>query len=232
MTEPITLAFVDTETTGLRPDLGHGVWEVATVVREQDGGESEYLWQIRPDLEHADPVALAKGRFDERFEVPDGCEALHFPGGGQEPFKVTAACAAGDIARVLDGAYLVGAVPSFDAMMLTALLCAHGVEPSWRYRLVCVENLVAGRLGRPVPQGLRCAATALGIVVDEDSRHTAVGDAHLAKAVYDASQAAAGVSDSVLVRRADLAAYLNRSTGDLRDEVEALNRLLAAAGIE
>lgn len=36
----------------------------------------------------------------------------------------------------------------------------------------------------------------------------------------------------VVVSRADLVAYLNRDGVDLRAEVDALNRLLAAAGIE
>jgi hypothetical protein len=35
-----------------------------------------------------------------------------------------------------------------------------------------------------------------------------------------------------VVARADLVAYLNRGTGDLFEEAAALNRLLAAAGIE
>lgn len=243
MTEPITLAFVDTETTGLHPDLGHSIWELAIIRRGPDEGpdwwESEYVWQIRPDLNPADPDALEVNDFFRRYRVPGGVDALWFPQGQREPIPQTFAEAAEQIHRLLAGAYLVGAVPSFDALMLTYFLRARGIEPAWRHRLVCVENLVAGAVGQRVPQGLHEAASAVGVWVDPDARHTALGDARVAREVYDAVMdraaspggAALGGGD-VVVSRADLVAYLNRGTGDLDTEVDALNRLLAAAGIE
>lgn len=53
-----------------------------------------------------------------------------------------------------------------------------------------------------------------------------------ADAVADAALAGLDAAGHVVVARADLIAYLNRGTGDLRDEADALNRLLAAAGSE
>lgn len=190
MTDPITLAFVDCETTGLRPDLSHSVWELAIIRRgpdeDPDWWETEHVWQIRPDLNVADPEALEVNDFLRRFRVPPGVDALWFPQEQSEPIPQTFAEAAAQIHRLLDGAYLVGAVPSFDALMLTHFLRGHGLEPAWRHRLVCVENLSAGALGLPVPQGLRHAAASVGVWVDPEARHTALGDARVAREVYDA----------------------------------------------
>lgn len=195
MNEPIKLAFLDCETTGLDPFAGHTIWELAVIVRRLgenrvDGSdfewEEEHVWQIRPDLNTADPEALDMNGFFRRFKVPSGVDALWFPEFQREPIQVIRIAAVTQIRDVLDGAFLVGAVPSFDAGMLTHLLLGHGLKPSWRHRLVCVETLAAAVLGEPVPQGLRHAATALGVEFDEAGRHTAMGDARLAMAVYDA----------------------------------------------
>jgi DNA polymerase III epsilon subunit-like protein len=248
VSEPITLAFVDCETTGLRPDHGHGIWELAVIIRRitanhADGAdaewEEEHVWQIRPDLNDADPEALNVNDFVRRFKVPPEVDALWFPEFQREPVPQGIREAVRQIADLLDGAYLVGAVPAFDAMMLAHLLRSHGDEPRWRHRLVCVESLVAGAVGQRVPRGLQQAASAVGVWVDPEARHTAMGDTRVAREVYDAVMdravspvgTAPGGSD-VVVSRADLVAYLNRGTGDVAEEVAALNRLLAAAGIE
>lgn len=195
MTEPIKLAFVDCETTGLDPFTGHTIWELAVIVRQLgenrvDGSdfewEEEHVWQLRPDLNTADPEALEMNGFFHRFKVPAGVSALWFPEFQREPIGQSFTEAVTQIRDVLDGVYLVGAVPSFDAMMLTHLLHGYDLKPSWRHRLVCVETLAAAVLGEPVPQGLRHAATALGVEFDEAGRHTAIGDARAARDVYDA----------------------------------------------
>lgn len=190
MTEPITLAFVDTETTGLRPELGHSVWELAIIRRgpdeDPDWWETEHVWQIRPGLTTADPEALDMCGYHQRFRVPPGVDTLWFPQEQREPIPQTFAEAAAQIHRLLDGAYLVGAVPSFDALMLTYFLRGHGLEPAWRHRLVCVENLVAGATHQRIPQGLREAASQVGVWVDPEARHTAMGDARVARDTYDA----------------------------------------------
>lgn len=71
------LAFVDTETTGLDPDR-HEIWEVGLILRDGEGAEVEYEWQLPVDLGKADPVALDIGQFwlagrygDESWASPD-----------------------------------------------------------------------------------------------------------------------------------------------------------------
>lgn len=178
------LAFLDCETTGLDPRI-HEPWEVAFIVRDAGDIDVERVWQLRPGLTEADPEALQIGRFDERFQVPDGWDAAEvLPDGGM--FRMRLHEALHDIQAALSGAHLVGAVPSFDAGMLGALLQRHGRRIVWRHRLICVENLVCGRLGWPTPQGLRQSSEALGISVDDSGRHTALGDARLARDTYDA----------------------------------------------
>jgi hypothetical protein len=66
----MSLAFIDTETTGLDPDR-HEIWEIALIVDDQ-----EYQWFLPVDLGKADPIALNIGRFHERYRsttiVPSG----------------------------------------------------------------------------------------------------------------------------------------------------------------
>lgn len=102
------------------------------------------------------------------------------------------------------GAHLVGAVVSFDAERLSRLLRRLGQCPMWHYHLVDVEGLAAGYLaGRhrglspegPTDDRAALAAPpwksedlsrAVGIDPEQFDRHTALGDARWAKAIYDA----------------------------------------------
>lgn len=179
------LCFTDCESSGLHPEQGHELWELAVIVREPHMPDVEYVWQIRPDLNLADPESLEISRFHERFIVPDGWDAVQiYEDGSQEKGQIARALYG--IQDVLQDAYLVGAVPSFDDAMLKALVRRYDRPVLWRHRLICVETLVAGALRHPVPQGLRKAAEAVGVKVDDDARHTALGDARLARDVYDA----------------------------------------------
>lgn len=177
------LVFVDTETTGLDP-REHQVWEIALILRNELGmPDDEHVWQIRPDLDRADPVALEKSRFHERFLVPDSHNAVKVMKDGGL-WKMPIHEALFDIQDILRDSYMVGAVPSFDDAFLKALLRTFRIQ--WKHRLICVETLVAGALKQPVPLGLRKAAEAMGVKVDGDVLHTALGDARLARDVYDA----------------------------------------------
>jgi hypothetical protein len=181
------LAWVDCETSGLDYRAGHRPWEVAVIVRHPDGGVTEHVWQVRPDLGSADRVALAKSRYWERCVLDDGWEAAIIDDAAV--LKATARCVVDDIRQVLEGVTLVAANPAFDAGMLTALFHDHGLAPSWHYRLGCVENMVAGALHLAVPPGLKDAADLMGVRYDPDELHTALGDARLARDVYDAVMA-------------------------------------------
>jgi DNA polymerase III epsilon subunit-like protein len=172
------VVFVDTETTGLDPDR-HEIWEVALIV---DG--REYVWQLPVDLGRADARALEVGRYHERTDprtwTPPSAVAEFF-------------------ARLTRGRHLVGAVVSFDEERLRRLLRAHGACPEWHYHLIDVEALAVGYLhgyehGRddslPVEIGLPWDSEALsrevGVNPDLFDRHTALGDARWAKAIYEA----------------------------------------------
>jgi DNA polymerase III epsilon subunit-like protein len=168
------LAFVDTETTGLHPN--RRPWEVAIIRRDLAGIAPEQSVTIQisdVDLSDADPQALSIGRFYERH------------GHGQGSRSLSEAQAAQLVEQWTRGAYLVGAVPSFDAGCLDPMLRRHRLVPAWHHRLRCVETLASGHLRREVG-GLKDAAKALGLPVDDAVLHTAMGDARLAAAVWDA----------------------------------------------
>lgn len=185
------LAFVDTETTGLDPER-HQVWELAIILRDGDE-DQEYAWQLPVDLSCADPTGLRIGRFYERRNVLPGSAPVaqrhmvlwpsreEWTGAGL-PLSHTAET----VARLLDGAHMVGAVPSFDAAFLTRWLRAHGQAPTWHYHLVDVEALAAGRMQTSPPWNSTDLSLSVGVEPEDFDRHTALGDARWARAIYDA----------------------------------------------
>lgn len=213
-----TLAFVDTETTGLDPDR-HEVWEVALILRRPvDGGqptECEYVWQLPVHLGRADSIALTIGHFYER-RLPAG----YLDGGFHENRISPLDLFAAEFAALTHGAHMVGAVPSFDAAFLSRLLRANGACPGWNYHLIDVEALAAGALigtfsaiqevgKNPEADGPSQAdallafppwrssdlSLAVGVDPEDYERHTALGDARWAKAIYDAVMGPHPVTD-------------------------------------
>lgn len=109
-------------------------------------------------------------------------------------------------AELTDGAHLVGAVISFDEERLRRLLRKHHACPTWAYHLVDVEALAAGWLAAnerdPLPgKGPDESGTpgkwappwrsddlsaAVGVDPEQFDRHTALGDAYWARAIYEA----------------------------------------------
>lgn len=167
------LAFLDTETTGLDPDL-HEVWEVGVIVREDDGTETEEHWFLPVDLGRADAVALRIGGFHDRYdrELVERLDLF-----------------ARDFAKLTRGCHLVGAVISFDEERLRRLLRSNGACPEWHYHLIDIEALVAGQFGVQPPWKSDELGAMVGTLVSDEDRHTAIGDARWAKAVYDAVMA-------------------------------------------
>jgi hypothetical protein len=170
--------------------------------------DREHRWFVTADdldLGNADAMALKIGRFHDRHPQ------YEFGGGGLMHTKDEADVMR-EVEAVTRGAHLVGAVVSFDAEVLSARMRAHGICPSWHYHLCCVENLAVGYLSAhaemlarrepheiPGPErgsALREVASppwksddlsaALGVKVSEEDRHTALGDAKWARAIYDA----------------------------------------------
>lgn len=208
--KPATLAFVDVESTGLDPERNE-VWEVALILRQAvDGGqptETEYVWQLPVDLGRADSVALTIGHFYER-RLQSTYDANV---GNRRDERIWPRCFfADEFAALTHGAHMVGAVPSFDDAFLKRLLRANGACPGWHYHLIDVEALAAASLitafatcqavGNPDADGptqeeallafppWRSNDLSLAVGVDPEhyERHTALGDARWAKAIYDA----------------------------------------------
>jgi len=195
------IAFVDTETTHLEAEIGEA-WEVAIILRDHKG-DTEYLWQIRPDLATADPVALRIGGYGQRFAVPEHAEAAFIePGGRVRPAALE--WTVGEIWTALNGAVMVGSNPGFDDRFLRKLL-APGPVP-WHYRPVDIVTLVAGyricaldlaSKGGPsvivdgdyptLPYSSRDMSRWVGVEPPGDGvAHTALGDARWARDVFDA----------------------------------------------
>jgi hypothetical protein len=194
------IVFLDTETTSLRPD--RRAWEIAVIVREPqtvthpDGPDTtgtrdaEHRWLVDAedlDLGNADLMSLKIGRFYERHPQARMYASNRTAGVRRE------AVALAEVEQVTRGAHLVGAVPSFDAEVLSARMRAHGICPSWHYHLQDTETLIIGYLrgqGQPVPD-LPWRSDDLSRLIGveppgEDSRHTALGDADWCRRIWDA----------------------------------------------
>ncbi|MEU4578990.1 hypothetical protein [Nonomuraea sp. NPDC023979] len=216
------LVFLDTETTSLDDERGE-VWEIGAIVRRPDHdnvvGDVEYLWQTWPGLSIADPNSLRIGRFYERNWLARGSAdsdaAIEIPiseGEIQQPDLPmdyrTKQQVARDLAVLLDGAHVVGAVPDFDYRFLRRFLATHGHRWTAHYHLIDIEAMAVGWLHGKAAQlavrepdidwrgmaaetaGLPWKSTdlyrALKVDPDRFEAHTALGDARLVKAVYDA----------------------------------------------
>lgn len=222
------IVFLDTETTSLRPD--RWAWEVA-MIRRDDDGEREcrfFVALVDIGLQDADPFSLSVGRFWERhphaqrlaggggpFAWQNG-DSMWSLSGGRTAWEVPdgavvdAADAAAIVAAWTHRAHLVGAVPAFDADVLSKLLRDNWLTPSWNYHLIDVEALAVGWLARKfeadaqskaIPSGTAAQmrrtefeppwssemlSAELGVEpASEAERHTALGDARLVQRIYD-----------------------------------------------
>ena len=187
--------FVDTETTGLDPDR-HEVWDIALI--EDDGTEHE--WHIRPaHPDRADPGALRITNFYSRTAAKEWRWLEQI--GPDKPRD--AYSAASEIALLTANKHLVGAVPWFDAAFLSKFLLTRGQREAWHYHMIDVETLAvgwlaggAGRLWSPEkaeppretyqpPWNSNGLSLTLGVKTPDEDRHTAIGDARWAKAIYE-----------------------------------------------
>jgi DNA polymerase III epsilon subunit-like protein len=175
------IVFIDTETTSLRPD--RRAWEIGLIVRRAGVAQvdHEYSWLIAAedlDLGNADYNSLKIGKFYDRHPYAVGAATM-----GQT--VVSEYEALNSVESLTRGTILVGAVPNFDADVLGARMRAHDILPSWHYHLVDVETLAAGALGLAPPWDFDAILARCGLAYVESDRHTALGDARMARSVYD-----------------------------------------------
>lgn len=169
------IVFLDTEFTTL-DKTRRQVWELALIVRDPGMPDVELEWQIRPDLAFASPDSLRIGRYYQRNRITDqpvgtavkivdpALGELDANRAHEKNRLTTAAAVAAEAARLLDGAYVVGAVPSADETALDIFLPQHGQVLTSFYRIRCVQTLAHGYLlGRRAERCIR-----LGLPVDKD----------------------------------------------------------------
>lgn len=181
---PRALVFLDTETTSLRPD--RRIWEAAAVVRPAgavDASQDQhYQWFINIDdldLGEADPKSLMIGKFYQRH--PQMQMQPSWPLGLQDESYVMR-----QLEKITRDAIIIGAVVNFDTEAISERMRFRGVCPSWHYHLGDVENLAAGALGIEPPWGFDDLLSTFALAYNEEHRHTALGDALMARDLYDA----------------------------------------------
>jgi len=180
--------FLDTETTGLNPDTCE-IWEIGAILRDEDNADVEYAWQVRPSLVGAEPTGLRIGRYYERGQLhawlpPAGKRIVHPE---SEEYTISSPNEiAAELAQMLDNAFLVGAVPWFDERFLQRFLAQYNQAATNHYHLVDVETLAAGALGLKPKWDFNAVLDAYGLKYDEADRHTALGDARMARDLFDA----------------------------------------------
>lgn len=178
-----------------------------------DEPDVEWVWQFDVNLGTADPIALNIGRFHERhWNIPPPWDdaqtlAVHKKQHIFEPYSSGAT----DNHWVVDrfemktwcrlfveltrDAHLFGCVASFDEERLRMLVRDHNLCPMWHYQTHDVEDLAVGYLlgqGKlpnkgsfGLPFNGKQLLGALDIDYNSFERHTALGDAQMARAVFD-----------------------------------------------
>lgn len=180
----MNLVFLDTETTSLRHD--RRAWEVAAIVRDEDGKEVEHTWFVQYDdldLGNADVMSLNIGKFYQRHPQASSDDVDVWTKVREETEVLM------DVEAITRNALIVGAVPWFDTDVLGQRMRANGICPSWHYHLVDVEALAAGALKLAPKWDFDKVLDAYGLTYDEADRHTALGDARMVRDLYDAVMA-------------------------------------------
>jgi len=155
--------------------------------RNPDGTENPREFFINADLTEADPASLSIGGYYERHPFGQFLTGVRpSPPTTNTTDFLEPRDAAATVMRWTYGCTIVGAQPWFDTSTLERLLRSEGLRAGHHYRLRCVENLTAGKLGREDIGGQKACAEALGLIVNPTTEHTALGDALVAKAIYDA----------------------------------------------
>lgn len=183
------VCFIDTEYTTLDP-WRRRPWEVAIIRRDPGIADVETTFLISDvDLSDADPKSLEVGHFFERHPAFGGVTA-------EDPLinYVTETEAAEVVEALTRGCHIVAAVPDPDVDILREMLRRHGLRWTGHYHLMDIENIAIGYLKGLdptfIPQ-LPLKSDDLSRLCgleppDDDTRHTAMGDARWVRDWWDA----------------------------------------------
>ena len=183
------LVFMDTETTGLA--LTDDIWEFAGIRREEGYKPEELHLFIEHDIQKC-------------LLLPESFRTDHATRWENQK-AVTPLVAALRIHEFMGGkAHIVGAVPNFDTERIALLLRRFDLATAWHYHIIDVETLAVGWLNGVAQQAVNdglipdidprktappwdsdALSRAVGVVPPTDARHTAMGDALWAMAIYD-----------------------------------------------
>ena len=157
------LAFVDVETTGLSPEQGDRVCEIAVIRRDPDGTRSEWSWLIDPQR------AISPGAYAVNGITPAMLE-------GAPPF----AAVIPQLSPLVDGAVWVAHNARFDLGFLNSEYAAAGCE--FPERPVIDTVMIARRHFRFPSNRLGALAEQLGVTNPQE--HRALGDCRTTEAVF------------------------------------------------
>lgn len=160
MTNPII--FADTETTGLYSYAGHEVWEWGSI-RVDDWSDFEgWYWSISDSpVEWPEPPVYPNRRTIQIDSVARSETALRMTHADPMAMRINGFFGREhDSVRILNDKVLahiifdrtldcswVGAVPSFDTIMVSDFLLSSGLMPGgWHYHLIDVESMMMGHL--------------------------------------------------------------------------------------
>ena len=181
---------IDTETLGLA--IEHPIWELALIRRELDGAQVEHHWFVQHSAELADQADLPESFMADYRARYDADAAIARP---------DLAIILRHLLRPIDGQQpiLIGSNPSFDANRI-GLHVGKDIPDLWHYRTIDVATLTAGwiagrRSAERVVTGPHEGVLAPPWKSDDlaattgvkagPHRHTALGDARWALAVWD-----------------------------------------------
>lgn len=190
---PQPLAFIDTETNGLRSPWkpgGRRVWEVAVVRRDPDGSERSF-WSVISDIDlrDSDEFALKIGKFDDRWKAGSGGIV-----GGTREIPLLAqpeALAMEKVIALTRDCHLWGSNPAFDMENIEAAAYRLGLRPpSWHYHPNDISSAGLGFLTHEMAVDRfrwksDVIAEQIGVKAPGEFRHTAMGDVRWAMDWYD-----------------------------------------------
>lgn len=174
------ICFLDLETTSLR--LDRRAWEIGVVVRDPGVDDVEHRWFIDIDdldLGNADSASLKIGRFHERHSEMRTPMDLSADWAGEELALLR-------VEELTRGATVVGIQVDFDTATLDARMRANGICPSWSHRILDARTLAAGAMRATPPWDVEAIYEFFGVSCPPEDRHTALGDARLARDLFDA----------------------------------------------